>query len=115
MFPSITNTDLNKSLNEHEETANTIDASLLELLEVLRQNENPQKKTKRKEINVPPGKSVGVSDFTMPQDDAQVKDTNTTDLTLPSTCNQDGVRIPQKKSERIDASSSSECSDHFSL
>ncbi|KAJ8892049.1 hypothetical protein PR048_004616 [Dryococelus australis] len=92
IHPIITNTDLNISSNEHEETANTIEASLLELLKALRQNENPQKKTKRKKL-------------------LSLQDTNVNNLTLPSTSNQDGVRKPQKKSERIVASSSSEYSE----
>ncbi|KAJ8890503.1 hypothetical protein PR048_010012 [Dryococelus australis] len=40
-----------------------------------------RRRQKGKKNNVPPGNSVGVSDFTMPQDDAQVKDINTTDFT----------------------------------
>ncbi|KAJ8865865.1 hypothetical protein PR048_033388 [Dryococelus australis] len=47
MLQSITNTYLDKSSNDHEETANAINASLLELLKALRQDEDPQKKTKR--------------------------------------------------------------------
>lgn len=115
MLPSVNNTDLNESSNERDESCKAIDASLLELLKTLRQDENPQKKKKRKKISVPPGKSVGVSDFTVPEDDVQVEDPNSIDLSLPSTSNQDGVRKPQKKSRRVDASSTSECSDQFSL
>lgn len=118
MLPS-NNTELNHQVessmrhNESEESAKAIDTSLLELLQTLRQDDKPKKK-KRTKLNLPPGKSVGASDYTMPEDEGQIDDTITVDLSLPSTSHQD-VRKSKKTSKRVDASSSSECSDRFSL
>ena len=109
------NTDSNQSSNEHEESAKAIGTSLLELLKTLRQDENTKKKRKMTKINATPGKSVGVSNFTMSEDEDQIINTITVDLSLPSTSNQDVTRKLKKKSKWVDAISFSECSDHVSL